>query len=120
MKLEPFKYDIISTHAWKARGDRFSKMLTEIGFNGIVRSVVDDLNPAHVQHITDTGILFITGTTPEGEVVVVTGFLLTMKKATAIYKGERLPQPLYNAIAYNMRKHSDLFTNEEKPNKKKK
>lgn len=109
MKLEPFKYDELSNHIVSERLDRFVFMLTRIGYNGIVRSVADEMNPAHTQHITDTGLLFITGTTKQGKVIVVTGFPLTIDKLTAIYKGVRLPQELYNAVLRNMESYPELY-----------
>lgn len=109
MRLEPFVYDELSNHIVSERLDRFVFMLTQIGYNGIVRSVVDEMNPAHIQHITDTGLLFITGKNRQGKVIVVTGFPLTIDKLTAIYKGVRLPQELYNAVLKNMRLYPELY-----------
>lgn len=109
MKLEPFTYDELSDHIVSQRLERFIFMLTQIGYNGIVRSVVDEMNPAHVQHITDTGLLFITGQTKDGRTIVVTGFPLTINKLTAIYKGQRLPQELYNAVLRNMKRFPELY-----------
>lgn len=109
MNLQPFKYDELSNHIVAERLDRFVFMLTQIGYNGIVRSVVDEMNPAHIQHITDTGLLFITGKTKKGKTIVVTGFPLTIDKLTAIYKGQRLPQNLYNAVLRNMEMYPQLY-----------
>lgn len=110
MHLQPLKYDILSQHVVKERLNRFTTMLDKVGYNGVVRSVVDDFNPAHTQHITDTGMLIITGKDEKGRIIVVTGFLLTIDKLTAIYKNERIPQFLYKKVLYNMEKYKEIFT----------
>lgn len=113
MTCKPFKYDIISDHVIEERSGRFIKMLKEIGYNGIVAEIVDEMNPAHVQHITDTGILFITAKCPDGKIILVTGFLITIDKLTAIYKGQRIPQSLYNTVVRNRKKYPKLFSMKE-------
>lgn len=118
--LQPFKYDYLSDHVLTARYRRFCGMMEKVGYNGIICSIVDDLNPAHVQHITDTGIIFITGKDKEGKVVVITGYLLSIDKAKAIFKDERMPQVLYNSIINNMREHADQYDKETLKASKKK
>lgn len=106
--MTPLRYDIISDHIIKDRFGRFEKIL-EIGYDSVIAEIVDEMNPTRIQHITDTGILFITAERPDGKIILVTGFLITIEKLTAIYKGKRIPQSLYNTVIKNRRKYSYLY-----------
>lgn len=108
--MKPFRYDTISNHIKTERLERFTYLMTEVGYNGIVYEARDEKNLSHMQHITDTGILFLTGKDNKEKIVLVTGFLLTIDKLTAIYKGEHIPQSLYNTVLRNQVKHKAIYT----------
>lgn len=107
--MKPLKYDVMANHAKDDRWVRLSKIMAEVGYNEIVAEIVDELNPAHIQNITDTGILFITAKCPDGKIILITGFLITIDKLTAIYKGKRIPPTLYNTVIKNRKKHPKLY-----------
>ena len=111
--MKPLKYDIISTHIRESRLNRISIILEKVGYNGVVAEIVDELNPAHIQCITDTGVLFITAKCPDGKILLITGFLITIDKLTAIYKGKRIPPTLYNTVIKNMKKYPELYKMKE-------
>lgn len=115
--MKPLKYDIISTHLRESRLCRISIIMEKVGYNGVVAEIIDELNPAHIQNITDTGILFITARCPDGKVLLITGFLITIDKLTAIYKGKRIPPALYNTVIRNMKKYPELYKMKEQGRK---
>lgn len=107
--MKPLKYDIISSHMREDRLHRISIIMEKVGYEGVIAEIIDELNPAHTQCITDTGILFITAKCPNGKVLLVTGFLISIDKLTAIYKGKRIPSTLYNRVIKNMKKYPELY-----------
>lgn len=102
------RYGRISRHAQVDRIERLQNILVNIGFTSIVYEGVDNQNPEHLIQITDTGVIFIVSNSEQK--VLVTGYLATVAKLTAVYKGgQNIPRDLKKRVIYNQKKFQYLY-----------
>lgn len=105
-------YIHLSKHAREERITRLSTIVAEVGLGQYIHEEVYIHNGREcVTRITNTG-LFLAFSVKGQKEVLITGFLLTIDRAMAIYRksGYRhIPNGLYNTILKNSKKYKHLL-----------
>ena len=95
----------MSYHARVERLDRLVACMTHIGYNEFAYEIPDPRSPDHIYTITDTGIILVRGA---DDGTVVTGYMATIKKLTAIFNGN-VPTGLKKIVVRNEKKYAFLL-----------
>ena len=98
----------LSRHARQDRVERLSRIIVEVG---IGHTVFEYVERDRTCQITSTGVLMVYST-EDSQRVLLTAYLLTMKKAGAVYRYwgyNDIPRTVVNTINKNKQKHRDLF-----------
>lgn len=105
-------YIHLSKHAREERITRLSVLVTEIGLGQYIHEYryIDRGRPCIIR-LTNTG-LYLAFSVKEEKEVLITGFLLTIDRAMAIYRKSgyhSIPNGLYNTIRKNIKKYGYLL-----------
>ena len=92
-------------HASVDRLDRLAACVQYLGMSEFVLEQPDTRYPNTVRCLTSTGIIVVRSTTTNR---LITGFMATPKQVCAMYKGQRVPQALYNTVVRNNKKFAFL------------
>lgn len=90
----------MSYHLMDDRAKRTEFIIDNIGFGEVVKEkfYMDEKNGKYWRQLTDTGILIVLN---EEHKIIVTMWIATMKQATDIFDGRRLPNYLYKKVMKN-------------------
>lgn len=95
----------MSYHARVERIDRLVACMTHLGYNEFAYEIPDPRSPDHVYTITDTGIILVRGV---DDGTVVTGYMATIAKITALFHGN-VPTQLKKTVVRNEKKYAFLL-----------
>lgn len=105
-------YINLSRHAREDRITRLSTIITEVGLGQYIHEETCIHNGREcIARITNTG-LYLAFFMKGNEEVLITGFLLSINRAMAIYRNSgyhHIPNGLYNTIRRNAKKYKHLL-----------